>query len=87
MSRSRIFRFPASGTIPFISRFFFMTRSLISQTYTGDITIVPAIGYSEYLKLMTNPVAPEVRVNIRKAEHATWERTRPPAGAPAQRRV
>ena len=65
------------GIFPrFVSRFVFMTRSLISQTYTGDITIVPSIGYSEYLKLMTNPVAPEVRVNIRKAEHATWESTR-----------
>jgi predicted acylesterase/phospholipase RssA len=58
-----------------LSRLVFVTRSLLAQSYTGDITIVPNIGYDEYLKLMTNPVAPEVRVNIRKAEHATWEST------------
>jgi len=63
------------GIFPqFVSRFVFMTRSLISQTYTGDITIVPSIGYTEYLKLMTNPVVVEVRANIRKAELATWEK-------------
>jgi len=35
---------------------------------------VPSIGYTEYLKLMTNPVVVEVRANIRKAELATWEK-------------
>lgn len=57
-----------------VTRAFYWTRSLLNQTYTGDITIVPPVAGSDFLKLMKNPVINDVRINVLKSERATWEK-------------
>jgi TAG lipase/steryl ester hydrolase/phospholipase A2/LPA acyltransferase len=45
---------------------------MLSQRYSGDITIVPDISYADYLTLMSNP-SPEFLVEARlRGERATW---------------
>jgi len=45
---------------------------MLSQKYSGDITIVPDISYTDYPVLMTNPT-PEFLVEARlRGERATW---------------
>jgi len=45
---------------------------MLSQRYSGDITIVPDISYTDYPVLMSNPT-PEFLVEARlRGERATW---------------
>ena len=45
---------------------------MLSQRYSGDITIVPDISYTDYPALMSNPT-PEFLVEARlQGERATW---------------
>jgi TAG lipase / steryl ester hydrolase / phospholipase A2 / LPA acyltransferase len=45
---------------------------MLSQKYSGDITIVPDISYTDYPVLMSNPT-PEFLVEARlRGERATW---------------
>lgn len=50
---------------------------MLSQRYSGDITIVPDISYTDYPALMSNPT-PEFLVEARlRGERATWPSTSP----------
>jgi hypothetical protein len=50
---------------------------MLSQRYSGDITIVPDISYTDYPALMSNPT-PEFLVEARlRGERATWPSTFP----------
>src|SRR5271156_1339309 len=45
---------------------------MLSQRYSGDITIVPDISYADYPALMSNPT-PEFLIEARlRGERATW---------------
>lgn len=45
---------------------------MLSQRYSGDITIVPDISYTDYAALMSNPT-PEFLIKARlRGERATW---------------
>jgi len=45
---------------------------MLSQRYSGDITIVPDISYTDYPALMSNPT-PEFLIEARlRGERATW---------------
>ncbi|KAG0170100.1 hypothetical protein DFQ30_002864 [Apophysomyces sp. BC1015] len=51
-----------------------MVQSVLSQKYSGDITIVPDIGYTQFLKLLSNPT-PEFCLNaVIAGEKATWKK-------------
>ena len=48
---------------------------MLSQRYSGDITIVPDISYTDYPALMSNPT-PEFLIEARlRGERATWPST------------
>ncbi|KAI9317878.1 acyl transferase/acyl hydrolase/lysophospholipase [Dichotomocladium elegans] len=40
--------------------FFNKVQSIISQKYSGDITIIPDIGYGDFLKVLSNPTTETV---------------------------
>ncbi|KAI8972459.1 acyl transferase/acyl hydrolase/lysophospholipase [Pilobolus umbonatus] len=57
------------GVIP---SFFNKVQSIMSQKYSGDITIIPEIEYSDFLKILSNPT-PSYALNCTmKGERATW---------------
>lgn len=47
-------------------------RSVVAQTYTGDITILPPIKFSEFLKMFNNPDADFIAATKVRAARATW---------------
>ncbi|KAL7331548.1 Lipase 5 [Mucor circinelloides] len=52
--------------------FFYKIQSIMSQKYSGDITIVPEVGYSDFLKVLSNPT-PEYAIDcVYRGERATW---------------
>lgn len=44
----------------------------MSQKYSGDITIIPEIGYSDFLRVLSNPTPEYVSDCIHRGESATW---------------
>lgn len=44
----------------------------MSQKYSGDITIIPEIGYSDFLKVLSNPTPDYVLKCLKRGETATW---------------
>lgn len=52
--------------------FFYKIQSIMSQKYSGDITIVPEIGYSDFLKVLSNPTIDYTMECVRRGEKATW---------------
>lgn len=44
----------------------------MSQKYSGDITIVPDIGYSDFLKVLSNPTPEYAMECLYRGERATW---------------
>lgn len=52
--------------------FFYKIQSIMSQKYSGDITIVPEIDYSDFLKVMSNPTLDYVLDCVHRGERATW---------------
>lgn len=52
--------------------FFNKVQSIISQKYSGDITIIPDIGYGDFLKVLSNPTDESVIEAIIRGEQATW---------------
>ncbi|KAG1139955.1 hypothetical protein G6F37_010344 [Rhizopus arrhizus] len=57
------------GVIP---SFFNKIQSIISQKYSGDITIVPEVGYSDFLRVLSNPTEKSIEDAIVRGERATW---------------
>ncbi|GAB5592702.1 Lipase 5 [Umbelopsis nana] len=51
---------------------FYKLQAIMSQRYSGDITIVPEIGYSEFLKVLSNPTPQSVMEAMIRGEKATW---------------
>lgn len=49
-----------------------MLHSIFSQTYTGDITILPDIAWTRYLQILANPDEQFMRKAMRSGEEATW---------------
>ncbi|RUS22447.1 hypothetical protein BC937DRAFT_89121 [Endogone sp. FLAS-F59071] len=52
--------------------FFYRVQAIMSQRYYGDITIVPDIGYADFLKILSNPTPKMVVEATIRGEHATW---------------
>ncbi|KAI9365660.1 acyl transferase/acyl hydrolase/lysophospholipase [Pilaira anomala] len=55
-----------------MSSFFYKVQSIMSQKYSGDITIVPDVGYSDFLKVLSNPTSEYAMNCLRRGEQATW---------------
>ncbi|CAO3684617.1 unnamed protein product [Umbelopsis vinacea] len=51
---------------------FYKLQAIMSQRYSGDITIVPEIGYSDFLKVLSNPTPQSVMEAMIRGERATW---------------
>lgn len=49
-----------------------MLHSIFSQTYTGDITILPDTAWTRYLEILANPDERFMRKAVRSGEEATW---------------
>ncbi|KAI8067428.1 acyl transferase/acyl hydrolase/lysophospholipase [Thamnidium elegans] len=52
--------------------FFYKIQSIMSQKYSGDITIVPDVGYSDFLKVLSNPTSEYAMNCLKRGEQATW---------------
>ena len=48
------------------------TVSVLSQTYSGDITILPEVSYVDFPKVLSNPTPDFIMDAMRKGERATW---------------
>lgn len=55
-----------------VPSFFNKVQSIISQKYSGDITIIPEVGYGDFLKVLSNPTNDLVMDAIIRGERATW---------------
>ena len=44
----------------------------MSQRYYGDITIVPNISYTDFLKILSNPTSKSIQEAKLRGEKATW---------------
>ena len=47
-------------------------RSVLSQKYSGDITIIPAISYSQFPQVLQNPTPEFMMSAMHSGECATW---------------
>jgi TAG lipase/steryl ester hydrolase/phospholipase A2/LPA acyltransferase len=47
-------------------------RSVLNQRYSGDITIFPAISYTNFPKILTNPTTDFMQRCLFTGEQATW---------------
>ncbi|KAI7861521.1 acyl transferase/acyl hydrolase/lysophospholipase [Spinellus fusiger] len=47
-------------------------QAVMSQKYSGDITIIPDICYSDYLSILSNPTLEMVSEAVERGERATW---------------
>ena len=47
-------------------------RSVLSQKYSGDITILPAIAYKDFPRILKNPTAEFMVQTCLSGERATW---------------
>ncbi|KAI8364743.1 acyl transferase/acyl hydrolase/lysophospholipase [Radiomyces spectabilis] len=52
--------------------FFYKIQAIMSQKYSGDITIIPDVGYANFLKVLSNPTPETVAEAIVCGERATW---------------
>lgn len=52
--------------------FFYKVQSIMSQKYSGDITIVPEINYSDFLRVLSNPSTDYVVDCLKRGQEATW---------------
>ena len=46
--------------------------SVLSQTYSGDITILPEVSYTEFPSMLSNPTEEYMTKSILRGERATW---------------
>ncbi|QDS69160.1 hypothetical protein FKW77_010522 [Venturia effusa] len=51
---------------------FTKARSVLSQKYSGDITILPEISYSNFPKILTNPSIEFMEQAMLSGQRATW---------------
>jgi TAG lipase/steryl ester hydrolase/phospholipase A2/LPA acyltransferase len=51
---------------------FTKARSVLSQKYSGDITILPEISYSHFPKILTNPSTEFMEQAMLSGQRATW---------------
>jgi hypothetical protein len=47
-------------------------KAVMSQKYSGDITIVPQVDYTDFVKVLSNPSPEFVAHAIIQGERATW---------------
>lgn len=50
----------------------YRAQSIVSQRYMGDITIIPNIHISDYMKIVSNPTPESILAATLKGEKATW---------------
>ncbi|KAI9262753.1 acyl transferase/acyl hydrolase/lysophospholipase [Sporodiniella umbellata] len=65
-------RFAQLTELSVMPSFFYKIQSILSQKYSGDITIIPDIGYSDFLKVLSNPTEKLAAYAIQQGERATW---------------
>ncbi|SAL96813.1 hypothetical protein [Absidia glauca] len=59
------------GILPSI---FSKMKAIMSQKYSGDITIVPQVDYTDFVKVLSNPSQEFVAHAIVQGERATWSK-------------
>ncbi|ORZ08172.1 acyl transferase/acyl hydrolase/lysophospholipase [Absidia repens] len=59
------------GILPSI---FSKMKAVMSQKYSGDITIVPQVDYTDFVKVLSNPSPEFVAHAIIQGERATWSK-------------
>lgn len=69
--RHRITQAADLGMLP---RQFDFLMGVLSQTYSGDITIVPDVGWDDYRRLLSNPTPEWIREATVRSERNTWSR-------------
>jgi TAG lipase/steryl ester hydrolase/phospholipase A2/LPA acyltransferase len=52
--------------------YFTKAQSILSQKYSGDITILPEISYAQFPKILTNPTTDFMLRAMISGERATW---------------
>jgi TAG lipase/steryl ester hydrolase/phospholipase A2/LPA acyltransferase len=57
------------GVLP---NYFTKAQSILSQKYSGDITILPEISYAQFPKILTNPTTDFMLQAMLSGERATW---------------
>ena len=67
--RHRISQAADLGLLPRTMDFF---MGVLSQTYSGDITIVPDISLDDYRRLLSNPTPEWIRQAMYRSQRSTW---------------
>lgn len=47
-------------------------RSVLGQRYSGDVTILPEISYTQFPNILSNPTPEFMRLAVANGERATW---------------
>ncbi|KAK7544469.1 acyl transferase/acyl hydrolase/lysophospholipase [Phyllosticta citribraziliensis] len=66
------YRLHALAEMGFMPNYCTKARSILSQRYSGDITIFPAISYSQFPKILSNPSPEFMQQALICGERATW---------------
>ncbi|KAK8165195.1 acyl transferase/acyl hydrolase/lysophospholipase [Phyllosticta citrichinensis] len=66
------YRLHALAEMGFMPNYCTKARSILSQRYSGDITIFPAISYSQFPKILSNPSTEFMQQALICGERATW---------------
>ncbi|KAK8430825.1 acyl transferase/acyl hydrolase/lysophospholipase [Phyllosticta citricarpa] len=66
------YRLHALAELGFMPNYCTKARSILSQRYSGDITIFPAISYSQFPKILSNPSTEFMQQALICGERATW---------------
>ncbi|KAI9732712.1 MAG: hypothetical protein M1818_007446 [Claussenomyces sp. TS43310] len=56
----------------FVPNLITKARSILSQNYSGDITILPEINYRDFHKILKNPTSEFMEAACLRGERATW---------------
>ena len=67
-----IHRMTSLADVGFMPNVLTKTASVLSQTYSGDITILPEVSYADLPRVLSNPTPEFITDAILKGERATW---------------
>eukprot|EP01135_Chromosphaera_perkinsii_P012209 Nk52_evm28s2612 gene=Nk52_evmTU28s2612 len=66
------YRLKQLGELGVLPKAFISAKSLLSQRYQGDITIVPNMRLRDYLTVIGNPSDDYLRIAAKEGERSTW---------------
>lgn len=67
-----LFRLKMSAEMGFFPTVATRLRSILGQSYQGDINILPKVPHLDYLRVLTNPTPEYMFEACAAGEHATW---------------